>query len=103
MPAVPLTGPISTSSWRAVSNACSGGADADCGSEGAGRELQACMASPYPGYESADGSERRPWDRWPFAAWPRQPASTEQQVCAVDHGCDLSIAEQRTELFGRLV
>ena len=55
------------------------------------------------GCESAKSSERGPWDRWPFAAWPRQPASTEQQVCAVYQRRDLSITEQRAELFGRFV
>ena len=42
-------GRSATSSWLAVSNACSGGGSDDRGSEGTGRELQACMASPYPG------------------------------------------------------
>src|SRR4029453_17899426 len=56
MPAVPVAGPITTSSWLAVSKACSRGAADDCGSEGGGRKLQACMPSPYPGASRPAGS-----------------------------------------------
>jgi hypothetical protein len=49
MRADPVFGPMGTTCCVAVSKAWSGGAAGDCGSEGTGRELQACMASPYPG------------------------------------------------------
>ena len=48
MRAVPLSGPIGTSSRLAVSKACSRCTNDDAGSVGNGRELQACMASHYP-------------------------------------------------------
>ena len=48
-------------------------------------------------------SERGPRDRGPFATWPWQSPSTEQQVCAVYQRCDLSITEQLAELVGCLV